>query len=208
MSSRSRAVSLSRAASSSSSASVYRRSSSCWASRRWSCRSPSSRSFSCSRARRRADSPTPWAEISLMAASCSSSRASSLSSSGMRPTLRFTRRRLRISRRRCSVWAKDTSSRPPVTRAAIRFSNSGAAVTAREPPWPMKAERSYTSRPTPVSSWPQLAAVRPGTASPEAVYTAEKAPKGTLPRGPRRMVTSRPCHSRRSSPSMGAPDQG
>ena len=40
------------------------------------------------------------------------------------------------------------------------------------------------------------------------LYTAEKLPKGTLPRGPLRMVMSRPCHSRVISPSMGAPDQG
>ena len=47
----------------------------------------------------------------------------------------------------------------------MRFSSSGAAVTVRLPPDPMKAERSKTSRPTPVKSSPQVWAVRPGTGS-------------------------------------------
>ena len=73
---------------------------------------------------------------------------------------------------------------------------------------PRKAERANTSAPTPVSSSPQVSPVRPGTGSWVPVYTAEKAPKGVFPRGPRRMVTDRPSHSSSSSPSMGAPDQG
>ena len=90
----------------------------------------------------------------------------------------------------------------------MRFSSSGANWMAREPLWPKKAERSKTSRPTPSSSSPQVSAVRPGTGSSVPVYTAEKEPKGVFPLGERRMVMSRPCHSRVISPSMGAPDQG
>ena len=89
----------------------------------------------------------------------------------------------------------------------MRRSSSGAAVRD-SPPAPRKAEREKTGRPTPVSCSPQLAAVSPGTGSSVPVYTAEKEPKGAFPRGPRRMVMSRPFHSRRISPSMGAPDQG
>lgn len=62
------------------------------------------------------------------------------------------------------AWEKDTSSSPDVTRAAMRRSSSGAVVRDR-PPSPRKAERVNTSAPTPVSSSPQLEAVRPGTGS-------------------------------------------
>ena len=90
----------------------------------------------------------------------------------------------------------------------MRRSSSGAAVTDRSPPFPRKAERSNTSRPTPVSSSPQVSAVRPGTGSSVPVYTAAKAAKGAPVLGPRRMVMFRPRHSSPSSPAMGAPDQG
>ena len=55
---------------------------------------------------------------------------------------------------------------------------------------------------------PQLEAVRPGTGSPVSLYTAEKAPKGVVPLGPRRMVICLPCHSSSRAPSMALPDQG
>ena len=90
----------------------------------------------------------------------------------------------------------------------MRRSSSGVDWMAREPLCPRKAERSNTSRPTPSSSSPQSAPVRPGTGSWVPVYTASKVPKGVFPLGKRRMVTSLPCHSRVISPSMGAPYQG
>ena len=62
------------------------------------------------------------------------------------------------------AWEKDTSSSPEDTKAAIRRSSSGAVVRDRFPS-PRKAERVNTSAPTPVSSSPQLEAVRPGTGS-------------------------------------------
>ena len=46
----------------------------------------------------------------------------------------------------------------------MRRSSSGAVVRDRFPS-PRKAEREKTSVPTPVSSSPQLEAVRPGTGS-------------------------------------------
>ena len=76
------------------------------------------------------------------------------------------------------------------------------------PPCPTKAERRYPSFPTPVSRSPTLAAVRPGTGSPVAVYTASNPPKGLVRAGKRRMVMSCPSHSTCISPDMGAPDQG
>ena len=48
--------------------------------------------------------------------------------------------------------------------ALMRRSNSAELVTATAF-WPTKAERSKTSRPTPVSSSPTLSPVRPGTGS-------------------------------------------
>ena len=89
----------------------------------------------------------------------------------------------------------------------MRASRAGAPSIAA-PPWPTKAERSNTSRGTPVRVSPALSPVRPGTGSAVPVYTASKRPKGVLPLGPRRRVTDRPCQSSSTLPSMAAPLQG
>ena len=148
----------------------------------------------------RAVTSSSWVSVSRTWASSPSSR-------GISPTLRLTRRRLSQSFSRPWTWEKETSSSPEEARAAMRRSSWGAEVTESWSP-PRKAERANTSAPAPVSSSPQVSPVRPGTGSWVPVYTAEKAPKGAFPRGPRRMVTDRPSHSSSSSPSMGAPDQG
>ena len=89
----------------------------------------------------------------------------------------------------------------------MRRSSSASAEMAA-PPWPTKADFSNTDRDTPRMVSPQLAAVRPGTGSPVSLYTAEKAPKGVFPLGPRRMVIRSPFHSSSRAPSMALPDQG
>ena len=89
----------------------------------------------------------------------------------------------------------------------MRLSSSGAAVTAM-PFCPTSAVRVKVSFPQPRMVWPALAPVRPGTGSPEAVYTASNCWKGPERVEVRRRVRSRPCHSSSSSPAMGAPDHG
>ena len=147
---------------------AYRRLSSLRASRWWRSSSPaSSASSRSSRSRAcRAWSRRPLARS--MAWRAAWTWASSRSSWGMRPA-----ERLRQSFSVRWVAEKEASSCPAVARAATRRSSSGAEV--RGPAfWARRAQRANTSRPAPTRVWPALAAVRPGTGSPEAVYTALK----------------------------------
>ena len=89
----------------------------------------------------------------------------------------------------------------------MRASRAGAPSMAA-PPWPTKAERSNTSRGTPVRISPALAPVRPGTGASVSVYTASNWPKGVFPLAERRRVMDWPCQISSTLPSMGPPLQG
>ena len=127
---------------------------------------------------------------------------------GIRPTLRFTRRRLSHSFSRPSAWEKDTSSCPEGHQggdAPLQLRGGGDGQGAA------LSHKRGALKDLPAHSQQQLAAGirrQAGDGLLCAGIDGGKVPEGDAPQGPRRMVMSRPCHSSSSSPSIGAPDQG